>query len=278
MFRSCGGRSCPAVEDTREGGKTHCRYEPLGEEQNEGDDMMELSPLEGGYTEWLRGKVGRSCSEEMETHEGECNERTATHYAYEQVRNKNEQNELRKEQTKVTLFSVNRCFKLVNDGVFLLKMACNLGGETEWKNLPRGPAHTVAFIWLLCLYITSLCTFHLRKFFIVHMIPEEHHALFSLFGVFKKVAHFRGEEIPILCFYSRMERTYMIVNKFLEDIPQFFLYLLCVWMNGGGDVLFFLFCLGCWVLYIVISVFYRGLGCPMLGAMARLFVSASLVE
>ncbi|EDL43139.1 hypothetical protein PVIIG_03471 [Plasmodium vivax India VII] len=75
------------------------------------------------------------------------------------------------------------------------------------------------------------------------MIPEEHHALFSLFGVFKKVAHFRGEEIPILCFYSRMERTYMIVNKFLEDIPQFFLYLLDVLIEWDAAPMNKFFCL-----------------------------------
>ncbi|ANQ06556.1 Uncharacterized protein PCOAH_00009660 [Plasmodium coatneyi] len=282
-----GGRSCPQVKGTHEEGEEHYRYESLAEGQNEGDQMMERCPLEGVYAEWLSEELRRSYSDEMMTHEGnnytkggtfgENNQTTVTHYACEQVWTKNE---LRKEQTKVTLFSVNRCFKLLNDGVFLLKMACQcqLGRQTEWKNVPRGTLHTVAFIWLLCFHITSHCTFHLRKYFIVNVIPEEHHDLFSLFGVFKKVICFRGDEMPILCFFSRMEKTYMFVNKFLEDIPQFVLYLICVWMKGGDDIFVFLFFLFYWILYVVLSVVYQGLRYPLVGAMVRLFVSASLAE
>ncbi|GAB64920.1 hypothetical protein PCYB_041220 [Plasmodium cynomolgi strain B] len=282
----CGGRSCSLVEGTHEGEEKHYRYESLGEGQNEDDNMMEQYPLEGVYVEWLNGELGRSYSDEMTANKwdnytkgvtfGEDNQKIVTHYTYEQVRNKNE---LRKEQTKVTLFSMSRCFKLVNDGVFLLKMAYQLVGETEWKNIHQELVHKVAFIWLLSLYITSYCTFHLRKYFILNMIPEEHHDLFSLFGVFKKVMYFRWDEISILCFYSRMERTYMIMTKFLEDIPQFFLYLLYVWMNGGDGVLLFLFCVVCyWVLYVVIRVVYQGLRYPVVGATVRLFLSASLPE
>ncbi|EUD66732.1 hypothetical protein C922_02717 [Plasmodium inui San Antonio 1] len=223
--------------------------------------MIELCLLEGVYAEWLSGEFRRSYSDEMAAHEGdsytkrvtfgEDNHTTVTDYAYGRVRNKNE---LRKQQRKVTLLSVSRCFKLVNDGVFLLKMVYQLCGKTEWENLHDRPIHTVAFIWLLCLHITSHCTFHLRKYFILNMIPEEHHDLFSLFGVFKKVTFFREEDLPILCFYSRMEKTYMFVNKFLEDIPQFVLYLLDAFIECDAAPTNKFFCLYAGVVFSVWSL------------------------
>ncbi|KJP87332.1 hypothetical protein AK88_03012 [Plasmodium fragile] len=195
----CGGRGCSPVKGNHEGGEEHYRYESLGERQDEGDNMMELCPLEGVCADWLSGELGGSYFDLMAVDEGnnctkggttlgEDNKKTVTHYSYEEVHNKKE---LRKEQTKVILFSVNRCFKLINDGVFLLKMAYRLSREKEWEN-----------------------------YFILNVIPEEHQDLFSVLGVFKKVLCFRGEEMPILYFYTRMEKTYFIVNKCLEDIPQ----------------------------------------------------------
>lgn len=275
----CGGRSSPPVEGTHEGGKKHYRYESLWREQNKGDHIMELCLLERVHADWLSGELGRSYSDEMVADEksyrkgvtsGEDNQTTVEYYTYE----------LRKEQTKAIIFSANRCFKLFNDGVFLLKVACHcqLGTDTELLNVHRGRVYRVVFIWLICLYITSHFTFHLRKYFIVNVIPQDHHDLFSLFKVFKKVICFQREEISILCFYSRMEKTYIFINKFLEDIPQFFLYLLCFWMNGGDYVLVFLPCVCYWVFYVVMTVFYHGPSCPLVGVMMRLFVSASLAE
>ncbi|GAW79429.1 hypothetical protein PGO_040290 [Plasmodium gonderi] len=176
------------------------------------------------------------------------NEISVLKYAYEMIQ---EKSELRKEQMKLTIFSMLRCFDFFNDMLFFLKIFYEHCACRQNKNIEHENLYKIITIWLFFLHIISFFTFHSRKFFIVNMIPEEHNDLFKLFAVFRKIKSIQSTEVNILHFYSRIEKSYIIINKFFEDIPQFILFLLHIWLNGE-DTIFFIF-------FIFYSIFYVAL-------------------
>ncbi|SBT70520.1 conserved Plasmodium protein, unknown function [Plasmodium malariae] len=192
----------------------------------------------------------------LETNIIHNNEKKIYHFIYifEMITKKNE---IRKEQMKHTIFSVNRCVDFINDIFFLVKVfyetyLSKQHGSTLTKNVC-----TLIFVWLLFLCVTSFFTFYLRKFFITNAIPDKHRNLFTLLKVFKEIKTVPPSEISILYIYDRVQHTYLIINKFFEDMPQFFLCLLYILLNGKDTFLIISMLYS--VVYFVFNIVYHGL-------------------
>ncbi|SCN43042.1 conserved Plasmodium protein, unknown function [Plasmodium ovale] len=192
-------------------------------------------------------------------------------YIYEMV---NGSSELRKLQKKLTLFSANRCIDFFNDMMFLLNIfyKINFGLDSSEKSVH---VYNFIFLWLLMIFITSMSTFFFRKLLILNVVPHRHSKLFTLWKVFKEVKITDQRDISALYFYERFQKTYFIMNNFLEDIPQFFLYSLYIILNGQDIYLMFVMVSSFG--YIVIRTFYQGIHCPSVGT-RHLFFSTHLVE
>ncbi|CRG98669.1 conserved Plasmodium membrane protein, unknown function [Plasmodium relictum] len=192
-------------------------------------------------------------------------------YIYEMITKKNE---MRKEQMKLTLFSINRCVDFFNDFVFLIKIFCEINFSKSPNNINQS-IYKFIFFWFLLLFITSFFTFYLRKFFILNIIPKKHHNLFSLFKVFKEIKSIDQNNLSILYFYDRIQKTYVIINKFFEDIPQFLLCLLYMILNGKDK--FIIFNILYSVLYFIINTIDLGFNYPIIGTL-NLFFSTYILD
>ncbi|SBT31486.1 conserved Plasmodium membrane protein, unknown function [Plasmodium ovale wallikeri] len=192
-------------------------------------------------------------------------------YIYEMV---NGRSELRKLQMKLTLYSANRCIDFFNDMMFLLNIFYKIyfGLDSREKTVH---VYNIIFLWLLMIFITSMSTFYFRKLLILNFVPHRHSNLFTLWKVFKEVKITDQRDISALYFYERFQKTYFIINNFLEDIPQFFLYSLYTILDGQ-DV-YLVFAMVSSVGFIVVRTFYQGIHCPAIGT-RHLFFSTHLVE
>ncbi|CZT98195.1 hypothetical protein CYL21_0219 [Plasmodium falciparum NF54] len=192
-------------------------------------------------------------------------------YIYEMITKKNE---MRKEQMKLTLFSINRCVDFFNDFLFLIKVFYEMK-ISENSNMLNHNIYKLLFLWLLFLYVTSFFTFYFRKYYIMNLIPEKHHNLFSLFKVFNEIKTMHPKNISVLYFYDRIQRTYIVINKFFEDVPQFLLCLLYITLNGKDK--FIIFNMLYSIIYFVINAIYHGLNYPLMGTL-NLFFSTYLLD
>ncbi|SBT75613.1 conserved Plasmodium protein, unknown function [Plasmodium ovale] len=192
-------------------------------------------------------------------------------YIYEMV---NGRSELRKLQMKLTLYSANRCIDFFNDMMFLLNIFYKIyfGLDSREKTVH---VYNIIFLWLLMIFITSMSTFYFRKLLILNFVPHRHSNLFTLWKVFKEVKITDQRDISALYFYERFQKTYFIINNFLEDIPQFFLYSLYTILDEQ-DV-YLVFAMVSSVGFIVVRTFYQGIHCPAIGT-RHLFFSTHLVE
>ncbi|EUR53555.1 hypothetical protein PFBG_06089 [Plasmodium falciparum 7G8] len=140
-------------------------------------------------------------------------------YIYEMITKKNE---MRKEQMKLTLFSINRCVDFFNDFLFLIKVFYEMK-ISENSNMLNHNIYKLLFLWLLFLYVTSFFTFYFRKYYIMNLIPEKHHNLFSLFKVFNEIKTMHPKNISVLYFYDRIQRTYITNLSFLICYIQLYI-------------------------------------------------------
>ncbi|CRG94384.1 conserved Plasmodium membrane protein, unknown function [Plasmodium gallinaceum] len=192
-------------------------------------------------------------------------------YIYEMITKKNE---MRKEQMKLTLFSINRCVDFFNDFAFLIKIFCQINFSKSPNTINQN-IYKFIFLWFLFLFITSFFTFYLRKFFILNIIPKKHHNLFSLFKVFKEIKSIDQNNLSILYFYDRIQKTYVIINKVFEDIPQFLLCLLYMILNGKDK--FIIFNILYSIIYFIINTIDLGFNYPIIGTL-NLFFSTYILD
>lgn len=156
-------------------------------------------------------------------------------YVYEMIIKKDE---LRSEQMKLTLFSINRCIDFFNDFTFLIKLIFHLNffnaAERNKENI-----YKFILLWYSFFFITSLFTFFLRRYYILNVIPSHYQHLFCCFRVFKNIKSVDHSDLAVLYHFDRIQKTYILINKFFEDIPQFFLCLLYMIINGKDHFLIF---------------------------------------
>ncbi|VWU50006.1 conserved protein, unknown function, partial [Hepatocystis sp. ex Piliocolobus tephrosceles] len=204
-------------------------------------------------------KIKNNCKKYEKTSEKE-NMSGFLCYTYEMLTKKNE---LRRIQMKLTLFSINRCLDYLNDFIFLLKLfyelfinKYNYSNNINNNNRKYEYINKVIFVWLLFLYITSFFTFYFRKNFIIHLIPLKYNDMFSFNKVFYTIKNIDQEDIKVLYFYKKFYKTYLLVNKIYEDIPQFCLSLLYILLNGKD--IFLMLIMLCYLFYFTVNIIYFG--------------------
>ncbi|CAD2097164.1 hypothetical protein YYG_04801 [Plasmodium vinckei petteri] len=186
-------------------------------------------------------------------------------YIFEMIKRKNK---LRRLQLKINLYCLKRFVNIINNTCLLVKVInenyiiINKGNIESETN--KGNAYKVIFVWLLFLYIISFFTFYFRKLFIMNIIPSNYDNLFSLYKVFQTIKNVDSNNISVLEFFEKFQKTYFIINKFFEDIPQFFLCLLFFILNGKDY--FLIFTMICPFVFFSAGLLNHGLG---LGGLLR---------
>lgn len=192
-------------------------------------------------------------------------------YIIEMIKGKNK---LRKLQLKINIYCIKRFVDIINNTCLLIKILneiyviLNKDNIENWNN--KGNGYKVIFLWLLFLYITSFFTFYFRKIFIMNIVPNNYDNLFSLYKVFQTIKNIDSNNISVLEFFEKFQKTYFIINKFFEDIPQFFLCLLFFILNGKDC--FLIFTMICPFLFFSFGLLNHGLG---LGGLVRSSLWAS---
>ncbi|ETB57227.1 hypothetical protein YYC_05031 [Plasmodium yoelii 17X] len=198
-------------------------------------------------------------------------------YIIEMIKGKNK---LRKLQLKLNLYCIKRFVDIINNTCLLIKVLNeiyifsnkenieNVENIENWNN--KGNAYKIIFLWLLFLYITSFFTFYFRTIFIINIVPNNYDNLFSLYKVFQTIKNIDSNNILILEFFEKFQKTYFIINKFFEDIPQFFLCLLFFILNGKDC--FLIFTMICPFVFFTLGLLNYGLG---LGGLLRSSLWAS---
>ncbi|KEG00545.1 hypothetical protein YYE_04729 [Plasmodium vinckei vinckei] len=161
-------------------------------------------------------------------------------YIYEMIKRKNK---LRRLQLKINLYCIKRFVNIINNTCLLVKVINEnyiiINKDNIESGNNKGNIYKVIFVWLLFLYIVSFFTFFFRKFFIMNILPNNYDNLFSLYKVFQAIKNVDSNNISVLEFFEKFQKTYFIINKFFEDIPQFFLCLLFFIINGKDYFLIF---------------------------------------
>ncbi|EAA15563.1 hypothetical protein [Plasmodium yoelii yoelii] len=198
-------------------------------------------------------------------------------YIIEMIKGKNK---LRKLQLKLNLYCIKRFVDIINNTCLLIKVLNeiyifsnkeNIENVENIENLNnKGNAYKIIFLWLLFLYITSFFTFYFRTIFIINIVPNNYDNLFSLYKVFQTIKNIDSNNILILEFFEKFQKTYFIINKFFEDIPQFFLCLLFFILNGKDC--FLIFTMICPFVFFTLGLLNYGLG---LGGLLRSSLWAS---
>ncbi|VTZ67087.1 conserved protein, unknown function [Plasmodium chabaudi chabaudi] len=180
-------------------------------------------------------------------------------YIFEMIRCKNK---LRRLQLKINLYCIKRFADIINNTCLLVKVMNEnyvIINKDNIENVNnKGDIYKVIFLWLLFLYIISFVTFYFRKFFIMNMVPDNYDNLFSLYKVFQTIKNVDSNNISVLEFFEKFQKTYFIINKFFEDIPQFFLCLLFFILNGKDY--FLIFTMICPFVFFSAGVLSQGLG------------------
>ncbi|CAD2085519.1 conserved Plasmodium membrane protein, unknown function [Plasmodium vinckei brucechwatti] len=180
-------------------------------------------------------------------------------YIFEMIKRKNK---LRRLQLKINLYCIKRFIDIINNTCLLVKVInenyiiinkSNIESGTNMGNI-----YKVIFVWLLFLYIISFFTFYFRKCFIMNIIPNNYDNLFSIYKVFQTIKNVDSNNISVLEFFEKFQKTYFIINKFFEDIPQFFLCLLFFILNGKDY--FLIFTMICPFVFFSVGLLNHGLG------------------
>lgn len=176
-------------------------------------------------------------------------------YFVDMVRNLSEPLSIRGKQGRVTLWETMEHFDLINDFIFLYRVACtialaanatNEGGETtsswfgssyesHWGHAPPAPDATaidlskkdeiglVVFYWLCAIWLTSVIAYAVRSLTIYHRISKDDMGLFAPIVVFWKVRQVGDKSPENLYMFERLSWTYQVMMRIIEDIPQFVL-------------------------------------------------------
>eukprot|EP01068_Selenidium_serpulae_P010965 Selendium_serpulae@DN5573_c0_g1_i2.p1 len=174
-------------------------------------------------------------------------------YFLQMIRNLREPLHIRGKQGRVTLWEITEHFDMVNDLVFLYRVACTIAlvGTPEaedtsqswfyspfsafWGNPESVTAQhptdsskklevgLVVFYWLCAIWVTSVAAYAVRSLTIYHRITQEHMGLFAPFAVFWKIRQVGDKSPENLYMFERLSWTYQVMMRIIEDIPQFVL-------------------------------------------------------
>ncbi|KAH0480407.1 MAG: uncharacterized protein KVP18_000825 [Porospora cf. gigantea A] len=118
-------------------------------------------------------------------------------------------------QGRITLWEALEEFDIVNDFLFLIKVAISVHrGQASWKT------GLIALVCLTNIYVLSVILYSTRQFIIYHRIGAESRWLFRPFVALRQV-RLSGESDPTALFmFERLLWTYQLIMRVFEDIPQ----------------------------------------------------------
>ncbi|KAH0479197.1 MAG: hypothetical protein KVP17_000349 [Porospora cf. gigantea B] len=118
-------------------------------------------------------------------------------------------------QGRITLWEALEEFDIVNDFLFLIKVAISVHrGQASWKT------GLIALVCLTNIYVLSVILYSTRQFIIYHRIGAESRWLFRPFVALRQV-RLAGETDPTALFmFERLLWTYQLIMRVFEDIPQ----------------------------------------------------------
>eukprot|EP00923_Selenidium_pygospionis_P012005 GHVN01020476.1.p1 GENE.GHVN01020476.1~~GHVN01020476.1.p1 ORF type:complete len:560 (+),score=85.19 GHVN01020476.1:909-2588(+) len=199
-------------------------------------------------------------------------------YIYEMICSLAKPLNIRGKQGRVTLWEATKHFDIINDLVFIYRVACTVVTWSE-ESRANGGGHSgtldrqeeigwLVLYSLIGIWVTSVVSYATRSLIIYHRIDGEYMTLFCPFVVFRKIRQV-GEHSPEnLYMFERLSWTYQILIRIIEDIPQVLVSAVFSAIYGADTYACFMIC---WSFMLMIVTSYRmGVNYPLCGTVSLL--------
>jgi len=189
-------------------------------------------------------------------------------YCWEMAANFTNTSTLRGKQARLTLWEFLEHFDFFNDFLFICRIGVTTftASSATLESLNIVNLGEITMVCMMCIWLTSVIAYAMRRVIIYHRIEGENLWLFCPIVVFHKI-RLVGETSPeALYMFERLFWTYQLVMRLVEDIPQ--VIFSAIFLSTFGSDFYTYFMIAYSLMLMVLTSYRMGVMYPVFGTLS----------